>query len=238
MHHLVAVTTRCYGLHSIVTTSSRNDSLLRASNHDSTILTKCQNRDIDLPATNFGFPQRLDRPQPPAKTVQLHPTPRLISAYQLQTSSCISTTRPTPATLVERPAAHIYNSTIPADDITNLHHHTTAADIYIHVYNSGNKIVTFVVSVILPFCLPSLSLAVIHARIKTLKLFAESTRLSTPQQVHPYGNIDTTTAWKKLRFILSVRSDFHMIDSLSIAVHAFVSHVSMSFSVDDTLLPS
>ena len=28
-----------------------------------------------------------------------------------------------------------------------------------------------------------------------------------------------------------------MIDSLSIAVHAFVSRVSMSFSVDETLLP-
>ena len=27
-----------------------------------------------------------------------------------------------------------------------------------------------------------------------------------------------------------------MINSLSIAVHAFVSHVSMSFSVDETLL--
>ena len=43
--------------------------------------------------------------------------------------------------------------------------------------------------------------------------------------------------WKKLRFILSVRSDFYMIDSLSIAIHAFVSHVSISFSVDETLLP-
>ncbi len=31
-----------------------------------------------------------------------------------------------------------------------------------------------------------------------------------------------TAAWKKLRFILSVRSDFHIIDSLLIAVHAFV----------------
>ena len=50
-------------------------------------------------------------------------------------------------------------------------------------------------------------------------------------------SIDTTAAWKKLRFILSVRFDFHMIDSLSIAVHAFVSCVSMSFSVDETLLP-
>ena len=57
------------------------------------------------------------------------------------------------------------------------------------------------------------------------------------QVVHPYSSIDTTTAWKKLRIILSVRSDFHMIDSLSIAVHAFVSRVSMSFSVDETLLP-
>ena len=46
-----------------------------------------------------------------------------------------------------------------------------------------------------------------------------------------------TAAWKKLRFILSVRSDFHIIASLLIAVHAFVSLVSMSFSVDSTLLP-
>ena len=46
-----------------------------------------------------------------------------------------------------------------------------------------------------------------------------------------------TAAWKKLRFILSVRSDFLIIDSLLIAVHAFVSLVSMSFSVDSTLLP-
>ena len=37
--------------------------------------------------------------------------------------------------------------------------------------------------------------------------------------VHPYSSIDATAAWKKLRFILSVRSDFHMIDSLLIAVH-------------------
>ena len=30
--------------------------------------------------------------------------------------------------------------------------------------------------------------------------------------------IDITASWKKLRFLLSVRSDFHMTDSLSIAV--------------------
>ena len=38
---------------------------------------------------------------------------------------------------------------------------------------------------------------------------------------------------RSLRFILSVRFDFHMIESLSIADHAFVSRVSMSFSVDE-----
>ena len=40
-----------------------------------------------------------------------------------------------------------------------------------------------------------------------------------------------TAAWKKLRFILSVRSDFHIIDSLLIAVHAFVNLVLMSVSI-------
>ena len=64
-----------------------------------------------------------------------------------------------------------------------------------------------------------------------------SSRLVSVQVVHPYSSIDKTAAWKKLRFILSVRFDFYMIDSLSIAVHAFVSRVSMSFSVDSTLLP-
>ena len=52
-----------------------------------------------------------------------------------------------------------------------------------------------------------------------------SSRSVSVQVVHPYGNIDTTAAWKKLRFILSVRSDFHMIESLPIAVYAFVSRV-------------
>ena len=37
--------------------------------------------------------------------------------------------------------------------------------------------------------------------------------------VHLYSSIDATAAWKKLRFILSVRSDFHIVDSLLIAVH-------------------
>ena len=55
--------------------------------------------------------------------------------------------------------------------------------------------------------------------------------------MHPYSSIDTTAAWNKLRFILSVGSDFHMTDRLLIAVHAFVSHVSMSVPVDETLIP-
>ena len=43
--------------------------------------------------------------------------------------------------------------------------------------------------------------------------------------VHPYNSMDTTAAWKKLRFISSDRSDFHMNDNLSIADHAFTSRV-------------
>ena len=46
------------------------------------------------------------------------------------------------------------------------------------------------------------------------------------------------TAWKKLRFILSDKFDFHMIDNLSIAVHAFTSGILILFSVDKMLLPS
>ena len=34
--------------------------------------------------------------------------------------------------------------------------------------------------------------------------------------MHPYSSIDATAAWKKLGFILSARSDFHIIDSLLI----------------------
>ena len=55
--------------------------------------------------------------------------------------------------------------------------------------------------------------------------------------VHPYSSIDMAAGWKKLRFILSVRSDFQMTNSLSIAVHAFAGHELMSVSVDETLLP-
>ena len=74
-----------------------------------------------------------------------------------------------------------------------------------------------------------------HSCVVAVKLF--SIRLIRVHVVHPYSSIDMTAAWKKLRFILSVRSDFHMTDSLSISVHAFASHVLMSFSFDEILLP-
>ena len=64
-----------------------------------------------------------------------------------------------------------------------------------------------------------------------------SSRFVSVHVVHPYSSIDVTAAWKKLHFILSVRSDFNIIDSQLIAVHAFINLVSMSFSVDLTLLP-
>ena len=55
-----------------------------------------------------------------------------------------------------------------------------------------------------------------------------SIRLVSVHVVDRYSCIDTTTAWKKLHFILWVRSDFHMSNSLSRAGHTFVSHVSVS----------
>ena len=62
-----------------------------------------------------------------------------------------------------------------------------------------------------------------------------SIRFVSVHLVHPY--IDTTAAWKKLRFILSDMFDFHMIDNRSLAVHAFASLKLMSFLVDEILPP-
>ena len=50
--------------------------------------------------------------------------------------------------------------------------------------------------------------------------------------VHPYSSINATVAGKKLRFILLVKSDFYITNSLLIAVHAFV-----KLHIDVTLLP-
>ena len=57
----------------------------------------------------------------PTTIVQLHTStiwPDI--SYWQQSSSCTSTTRLTSATCNDRPAAHIYDSTIPAIDITHL----------------------------------------------------------------------------------------------------------------------
>ena len=54
--------------------------------------------------------------------------------------------------------------------------------------------------------------------------------------VHAYSSMNTTAAWKKLRFMLLDGSDFHMTDNQSIAYLAFASRVLMSFSINETLL--
>ena len=146
MQQLAYVTTHCYGL---ATKTTRPTSASRydrpAAFNDST--------DLSCPQWPSSCIQRFDWPQLSATAVWLHPTTWPTSTYPHQTSSCISTTRPSPATLVECLAAHNHDSTIPAIDVTHpsWRPHTTATDIYIHVCNSGNKIFTFVVSVISPF---------------------------------------------------------------------------------------
>ena len=56
------------------------------------------------------------------------------------------------------------------------------------------------------------------------------------QEMHPYSGIDIATAWKKSDFISLERSDFYMMDNLSVAVHAFARHMLLSLSVDEILL--
>ena len=55
--------------------------------------------------------------------------------------------------------------------------------------------------------------------------------------VRPYNSTNIVTAWKKSRFMLSVISDFHMTDNLSIAVHAFSMPMLTSLSAEEILLP-
>ena len=62
-------------------------------------------------------------------------------------------------------------------------------------------------------------------------------RFVSVHMVLPYSSTDIATAWKKSRFILSERSDFYMIDNLSITVHAFTRRMFISLSVDEILLP-
>ena len=63
------------------------------------------------------------------------------------------------------------------------------------------------------------------------------TRFVSVQAVNPCGTTDTATAWKKSHFILLEGTDFYMIDSLSITVHAFVMRMLTLLSVDEILLP-
>ena len=53
--------------------------------------------------------------------------------------------------------------------------------------------------------------------------------------MQPYYSADTVTAWKNFGFILSERSDFDIVDNLSITVHDFPMRKLTSFSVDDIL---
>ena len=99
------------------TSASRNDR--PAAFYDST--------DLRCPQRSSSCILRLDRPQLPATIVQLHSTtqPTATHVKHLAVSP-----RPTPATLIEHPAAHIYDSTIPAIDITHQAEdpNTTATD--------------------------------------------------------------------------------------------------------------
>ena len=51
-----------------------------------------------------------------------------------------------------------------------------------------------------------------------------------------HNSIDTNTVWKKFCFILSDRSNFHVISNLSIAFHVFSKCILTSHSVDVMLL--
>ena len=57
------------------------------------------------------------------------------------------------------------------------------------------------------------------------------------EELHSYKCTDTATAWKKFRFTLSVKSDFHKIDTLSIVFHALTRRTMTSLSVDRILMP-
>ena len=60
-----------------------------------------------------------------------------------------------------------------------------------------------------------------------------SVRFISVYVVYPYSCIDTIPAWKKLSFILSDRSDFHMTDILSIPIHTFACCVLVPWSVQN-----
>ena len=70
------------------------------------------------------------------------------------------------------------------------------------------------------FCLKQLL-----AFLCSYHLVFSSTHFLNIQEVHPYSRIDTTIVLKNSLFILSGRSNFHMIDSLSIAFPSFARRI-------------
>ena len=54
--------------------------------------------------------------------------------------------------------------------------------------------------------------------------------------MQPYNSTDASTAWINSLFVLSEKSDFHMVDNLLIAVHASPMRMLISLSVDKLLL--
>ena len=64
-----------------------------------------------------------------------------------------------------------------------------------------------------------------------------SIRFVSVHLVHPYNRIDTTSPWKKSRFILSDSLDFPIINNLSIVAHTFARRILVLFSIDETQLP-
>ena len=56
--------------------------------------------------------------------------------------------------------------------------------------------------------------------------------------MHPYSSMGTATAWKKSHSIFLDRSDFDMMDNLSITFYTFARSTQTSLSVDEMLLPN
>ena len=84
-----------------------------------------------------------------------------------------------------------------------------------------------------------------HSILVQLLLSFFSICLVSVHVVHPYSSMDMTAAWKKLCFILLDRSDFHLIDNLSLADY-LIDNLSLAdhafaywchFFIDKTLLP-
>ena len=73
--------------------------------------------------------------------------------------------------------------------------------------------------------------------ILVLFLFSNiSKHLPRVQVVHLYSCTNWATAWIKSHFILSEKSDFYLINNLSIAVHAFPMHILTLLSEGKMLL--